>query len=146
MKIYLDDVRPLPAGWAEDGWVLVKTAREVLALLEKGPVQQMSLDHDLGEVTETSQQSALITGYRESAEDGTWLLEQMIERRLWPSERPLVHSMNPPAKVRMLLMIEKHWPSPASLLLQKPRHLSEQLIEQMAPRFPHPIPPDDPSS
>jgi hypothetical protein len=44
MRVYLDDTRkPLP------GWTLVKTADEVIALLETNEVELLSLDHDLAE-------------------------------------------------------------------------------------------------
>ena len=43
MKVYLDDLRPVP-----DGWVLAKTASEAIGLLTTRTVTDLSLDHDLG--------------------------------------------------------------------------------------------------
>jgi hypothetical protein len=44
MKVFLDDCRPMPAGFD----ILVKTAGEAIALLKTGKVTVISLDHDLG--------------------------------------------------------------------------------------------------
>ncbi len=49
MKIYLDDLRPIP-----DGYVGVRTSDEFQALIRKivaegTPVEEISFDHDLGE-------------------------------------------------------------------------------------------------
>ncbi|MCL9657668.1 hypothetical protein L2088_23435 [Pseudomonas protegens] len=44
MKIYLDDERQTPPGWIRTYW-----PDEVIALLEAGGVEQISLDHDLGD-------------------------------------------------------------------------------------------------
>jgi len=44
MKVWLDDVRPAPAGWTH-----VQTAGEAISLLLVGQVTEISLDHDLGE-------------------------------------------------------------------------------------------------
>jgi hypothetical protein len=45
MRVWLDDVRPMPAGFD----VHVKTAAEAIALLRRGDVRLISLDHDLGD-------------------------------------------------------------------------------------------------
>ena len=44
MKLWLDDERPVPAGW-----VGVKTAPQAIELIASGVVAVVSLDHDLGE-------------------------------------------------------------------------------------------------
>lgn len=43
MRVFLDDVRPAPAGW-----VRARTPEEVIALLRTGRVEALSLDFDLG--------------------------------------------------------------------------------------------------
>jgi hypothetical protein len=43
MKLYVDDLRPPPAGW-----VLAKTVDEAIELLSRGTVVELSLDYDLG--------------------------------------------------------------------------------------------------
>lgn len=44
MKLYLDDERACP-----EGWTLAKTAEEAIFLLETEKVEEISLDHDLGD-------------------------------------------------------------------------------------------------
>lgn len=44
MKLYVDDERPSPEGWA-----LVKTAADAIYLLDTLAVEEISLDHDLGD-------------------------------------------------------------------------------------------------
>jgi hypothetical protein len=44
MKVFLDDGRPTPAGWMRAYW-----PDEVIALLKTGRVEELSLDHDLGD-------------------------------------------------------------------------------------------------
>ena len=44
IKVYLDDMRTPPKGWT-----LVRWPDEVIALLKKGNVTEISLDHDLGD-------------------------------------------------------------------------------------------------
>lgn len=44
MKLWLDDVRPMPMGYD----VLAKTADEAIEYLKTGQVTEISLDHDLG--------------------------------------------------------------------------------------------------
>jgi len=96
MRVYLDDVRE-----PYEGWVLVKTAEEVITLLRAGSVAQLSLDHDLG-MRETSPGIFVEV----EAFDGTWLVKSMIREGLWPTEKPLVHSANPPAAKRMRDLID----------------------------------------
>ncbi|NBF05920.1 hypothetical protein GV819_26865 [Pseudomonas sp. Fl5BN2] len=44
MKIYLDDERQTPQGWVRTYW-----PDEVIELLQAGGVEEVSLDHDLGD-------------------------------------------------------------------------------------------------
>ena len=43
MRVFLDDVRPAPEGWAR-----AHTPEEVIGLLRSGRVEALSLDFDLG--------------------------------------------------------------------------------------------------
>ena len=54
MNLWLDDVRSPPS----EDWVWVRTAAEAIALLERGQVERVSLDHDLGD------DEGLGTGYQ----------------------------------------------------------------------------------
>src|ERR1700716_1590869 len=55
MKVWLDDVRPAPAGW-----VNVRTPEAAIDLLRSDDVEKVSLDHDLGLFTEGGKER---TGY-----------------------------------------------------------------------------------
>jgi hypothetical protein len=44
MKLYVDDVRMPPAGWA-----LARTVKEAIRILEAGGVTEVSLDYFIGE-------------------------------------------------------------------------------------------------
>lgn len=78
MKIWLDDVRPIPEEFTDH----VRNLKEFQELLASNSevIEIMSFDHDLGE-----------------EEDGyqiiKWLAEYHLDR--WP-EKTFVHSANPP--------------------------------------------------
>jgi predicted HTH domain antitoxin len=93
VKIYLDDLRPVP-----DGWTLAKTAGEAICLLEAGSAKALSLDHDLGEpVAEVG------TGYRVAV----WLEEQAHSGRWSVIPRSItIHSANPVGRVIMQAAID----------------------------------------
>jgi hypothetical protein len=84
MRVYLDDERVAPAGWVQVRW-----PDEAIALLQAGGVEELSLDHDLGD----DQRG---TGY----DVLTWL-EEAVALRGFKPPRIAVHSANPAAKVRM---------------------------------------------
>lgn len=44
MRVFLDDERATPDGWIRAYW-----PSEVIELLETGKVEELSLDHDLGD-------------------------------------------------------------------------------------------------
>lgn len=89
MKLWLDDIRPAPAGW-----VWCKTATEAVRYLSQdGLVEEASLDHDLGENQPT--------GYD--------LCKWMAETGAWPKQRPEVHSANPVGKEAMLWNIWRYF-------------------------------------
>ncbi len=84
MKVFLDDVRVAP-----DGWVPARWPQEVIALLEQGGVEELSLDHDLGDDTRGTGYDVLL-----------WIEEAVATRGFRP---PLVraHSANSSARQRM---------------------------------------------
>lgn len=84
MKVYLDDMRPAPPGWT-----LVRWPAEAIALLEAGDVEEISLDHDLGDDERG-------TGYQVLL----WIEEAVANRGFRP---PLmrVHSANSSARHKM---------------------------------------------
>ena len=89
MKIYLDDLREAPADWIRAYW-----PEEVIALLEKGGVTHVSLDHDLGD-------DARGTGY----DVVLWIEEAVVTRGFVPPDIK-VHSANPVGRDRMMRGIE----------------------------------------
>lgn len=96
MKIYLDDVRMTPAGW-----VRTYTPDETIRLLEKGGVEELSLDHDLGD------DKGIGTGY----DVVLWIERKVVTDDDFVPPRVIkVHSSNFPARLKMeagIKMIER---------------------------------------
>lgn len=89
MKVWLDDERPAPAGWTH-----VRTADDAIAVLIAeepfGGVEELSLDHDLGD-------DAAGTGY-----DVLSHIEHELAHGYISSHPRLhIHTANPPARKRM---------------------------------------------
>lgn len=84
MKIYLDDVREAPAGWIRAYW-----PDEVIEHLKTGDVDEVSLDHDLGDDDRGTGYDVLQWIEREVVNSG------FLPPRLW------VHSANVAARKRM---------------------------------------------
>lgn len=89
LKVYLDDERPTP-----DGWVGVRWPEEAIRLLESGMVEEISLDHDLGDDERG-------TGY----DVVLWIEEAVACRKFRP---PLIHihTANAAARQRMKAGVE----------------------------------------
>lgn len=85
MKVYLDDERKAP-----DGWVRVYWPDEAIELLKTGQVEEISLDHDLGD-------DECGTGY----DVVLWIEEEVALHRFTP---PIihVHTANSSARDKML--------------------------------------------
>ncbi|TCG01031.1 hypothetical protein BZM26_09745 [Paraburkholderia strydomiana] len=84
MKVFLDDLRPAPAGWTRAYW-----PDEAIALLDTNEVEELSLDHDLGDDSRG-------TGY-----DVLLWIEEAVALRGFKPPRMKVHSANPAASIRM---------------------------------------------
>lgn len=94
MKIFLDDERKAPAGWTQAHW-----PDEVIALLQTGLVETISLDHDLGNDEKGTGYDVIL-----------WIEEAVIMKDFLPPHIS-VHSANPAARLRMekaIVSIEKH--------------------------------------
>ena len=89
MRVYLDDERATP-----DGWIRVYWPEEAIALLESGQVEEISLDHDLGNDEHG-------TGY-----DVVLWIEEAVALRGFKPPRMFVHSANSSAKEKMLSGIQ----------------------------------------
>lgn len=121
MKLYLDDVRmPLPE------FTLVKSVREAIRMVElfDAQITHMSLDHDLGIcycrscafsdadepcLNDNGEVSCGCTCHVPEP-TGMDFLKWIHETGHWPPNRPLVHSANRPAAVRMEAFINDFGP------------------------------------
>ena len=88
MKIFLDDERKPP-----EGWHLISTPQEAIEWLQTGSVEEISLDHDLGEGPDNGYQVIL------------WIEEAVALRQFLPP-KIRVHSANPSARQKMELGIQ----------------------------------------
>jgi len=95
MKLWLDDLRPAPVGWTG-----VHSVNDAVALvvLSVSPWDAASLDHDLG-------------NYSFDGGDGWNFVLWMIKSGRWPNSKPVVHSMNPVGRLRMVQDIDKYFPN-----------------------------------
>lgn len=101
--LWLDDERPAPAGWRH-----ARTVAEAIAILQAGPVELASLDHDLGDAD--AARAAAGEGAREQT--GYTLCLWMAEHGIWPRQRPVVHSQNPVGRAAMVQIISRFWRAP----------------------------------
>ena len=83
MKLYLDDMRTPPVGWTLCRW-----PKDVIECLKTMEVDEISLDHDLGDDK--------ITGY----DVLTWI-EREVHLNNYKPPIMKVHSANPVARERM---------------------------------------------
>lgn len=89
MKVFLDDERETPEGWVRAFW-----PDEVIAMLQTGMVEELSLDHDLGDDERG-------TGYDVIC----WIEEAVALDRFVPP-KITVHSANSSARMKMLAGIQ----------------------------------------
>ncbi len=85
MKVFLDDERTAP-----DGWVQVRWPDEAIELLKSGDVDELSLDHDLGDDDRGTGYTVLL-----------WLEEQVLVHGMQPPKKIVVHSANTSARQKM---------------------------------------------
>jgi hypothetical protein len=85
LRVYLDDERPAPQGWLRVHW-----PSEAIALLQSGQVQEISLDHDLGDDERG-------TGY-----DVILWIEEAVALRGFVPPQIHVHSANASAREKMV--------------------------------------------
>lgn len=84
LKVFLDDEREAPEGWVQVHW-----PDEAIALLERGIVTHVSLDHDLGDDERGTGYDVIL-----------WLEEAVATRDFDPPEIS-IHTANPSARTRM---------------------------------------------
>jgi hypothetical protein len=105
MKLYLDDERKPPFGWD-----LVKTANECIAVLGRGKVEELALDHDLAE--EHYEPSSGL--YREKT--GYDVCLWMVENEVWP-KHIILHSLNPVGRLNMKQLLTRY--APAGVVIEE---------------------------
>ena len=118
MRLYLDDVRNPP----DDGggpWTICRTAEEAKALLMLGPVNEATLDHDLGhcpqcDVVEEREEGMICVdsapcGHLRTGYD---LVRWMTINHVWPRTKPRVHSANPVGAANMRSAIDRYYEAP----------------------------------
>ncbi|WP_235181174.1 cyclic-phosphate processing receiver domain-containing protein [Pseudomonas syringae] len=98
IKVFLDDIRPPPAGW-----ILVHWPNEAIKLLQEFDVEEISLDHDLGD----DQRG---TGY-----DVILWIEEKVALDGFVPPKIVVHSANVSARLKMeqgiknIIKLSKHY-------------------------------------
>ncbi len=94
MKIWIDDVRPVPAGY-----IGTKSVNETIALIEKAEsdgieIELLDLDHDLGD-------------YASDGGDAIKILDYLAEREaFYPVQ---IHTANPVGRANMERTINRYW-------------------------------------
>ena len=95
MKIWVDDLRPVPPGYTG-----TRSVNETIALIEKCEMENikielLDLDHDLGD-------------YAADGGDAIKILDFLAERESWYPIR--IHTANPVGRANMQRMIDRYWP------------------------------------
>ena len=95
MKIWVDDLRPVPEGYE---WA--KSVNQAISLVEKAEaggetVELLDLDHDLGD-------------YYSDGGDAIKLLDWLAERCTFYPIR--IHTANPVGRENMERMLSRYWP------------------------------------
>ncbi len=108
MKVYLDDnrspddVRLVSGGLDVSGWIHVLWPEELIDLLKTGQVDEISLDHDLGDVTYLQENRKERCGCRVL----DWLEDQVFNHNFAPPKIH-VHSQNSQSKRLMLSIVNR---------------------------------------
>lgn len=94
MRIWLDDLRPAPAGYIHCYSVNQAINMIKVARCNKDEVELLDLDHDLGD-------------YAQAGGDGIKLLDWCIEHDFYPVIH--LHTANPVGKANMQRTIDRYW-------------------------------------
>ncbi len=95
MKIWVDDLREVPAGYTS-----TKSVNETIRLIEDAEkngetIEVLDLDHDLGD-------------YATDGGDAIKILDWLAERETYYPI--LIHTANPVGRDNMQRMIDRYWP------------------------------------
>ena len=88
VKIYLDDERKTPSGW-----VGVTTPKQAIDMLKKYDVDEISLDHDLGDDDKIGTGNDVLL----------WIEEQVFTNPKFKCPKIKIHTANPSARKKMEL-------------------------------------------
>lgn len=91
MKIWLDDVRPIPSNYSKE-WIWIKHPDCAISLLKTGSIEEISFDHDLGENLDSMSVARFI-------EDEAY----------WNGQKPprySIHSQNPVGRANLSRVLE----------------------------------------
>ena len=94
VKIYVDDIRPVP-----EGYIGTKSVNETIVLIQQieadgGEIVLLDLDHDLGD-------------YAKDGGDAIKILDYLVEHEtLYPVA---IHTMNPVGAENMRRVIRRNW-------------------------------------
>lgn len=95
MKLWLDDIRPMPLNYTHHAYS-VEVAKMMILEAERNheTIEVIDCDHDLGD-------------YAQYGGDGIKLLDWLVERgTLYPIK---LHTMNPVGRQNMERMIQRYW-------------------------------------
>jgi len=95
MKLWVDDERPAPEGWAG-----AKTYQEAIDLLLIEKVEELSLDHDLADFSSDGREK---TGY----DVALWLVQRKLDGQSIPAQISC-HSANPIGRERILGVVDRY--------------------------------------
>lgn len=90
MKLWLDDERPAPKGWLPIRW-----PQDMTVVLETNNVEEISLDHDLGDDDTGTGYDVLL-----------WIEEQVFTNPSFVLPKVNIHTANPAARIRMEAALE----------------------------------------
>lgn len=106
MKLWHDDIRPAPVGWA---WA--RTNAQAQFILRGGNVEECSLDHDLGfhdvEIPDDPDELIEVMQLKGDEETGEELVRWMIDNDLVPP-KVRIHSWNPAGASTMAKLLNDH--------------------------------------
>lgn len=103
-RLFIDDVRSPPLGWA-----LARTYDEAIALLSSAAcLESVSFDHDLGTCDVCASVGCTSCACR-CHMTGYDVVSWMEEHDIWPRSRPTVHSSNPVGRARIESVITRKY-------------------------------------
>lgn len=97
MNVWLDDERA-PHMYGHLGWTWVKSYEEVIAILQTGKVEKISLDHDL--LPQHYQIPGRVPTWANDEHTGYHVALWMEENGTWPAE-VTIHSMSEAGRARI---------------------------------------------